>query len=199
VPLGPPIVISGVFRVAFEWFNATNGQKAVNVMCFENGAGTVSGLFSALNSNVTAGMWRSVNLQFAITSVKMLPLDGVSPTTPESPTGAQWKTNFGVDNGYETQNAAIVSLRTAFRGPQARGRVYLPATDEAFSNAGAFDATAQASMQTAWTNFVAAMSASGYVLCVASRKHLTFHQVTTVQVEGLMATQRRRQQRLRRT
>lgn len=199
MPLGPPIVIANVFRVAFEWSNPTNGQKAANVMCFAKPGGTSAALATALNAHATSSMWRTVNIGFSIGLLNILPLDGISPTTPFAVTGAQWKTNYASDNGYETQNACLVSLRSAVRGPKARGRVYLPFVDEVWSNAGSLDNTVIAAMQTAWNTFMTDMATALYPIVIASRKHLDYNVATGLVVEGLAGTQRRRQQRLRRS
>src|SRR5215813_1044415 len=194
----PPLpTIPNGFRVTLNW-NA-GGMPANSVMNFLMPGGSPASLFALLNSSVSAGMWTTVGAGASVTSVDILPYDGTTPTQVFTATGAQWA---GTGTGdFTIALAVLVSLRTAVRGPRGRGRLFLPFTAEGVTNAGAVNAALFPAIQTAWEGFDSAMSAGGATWCVGSLFSTlgapALRDITTINVEVGLATQRRRQDRIR--
>ena len=208
-------VIDGIHRVAFKWKVTATGHLAVNVMHFKGASSDPAGLFAALNTNVTNTMWANIGTDGVITEVQITPLDSAqSATQVFAPTGAKWA-GLATPGDYSPHTATVISLRTAKRGRQNRGRIYLPFPIEANMIKGTSASVATA--QTAWDTFRTAMTTGSWPLHVASYGHgmhraktpgggyvitpvsWTPHSeaVTSLLVEPLFGTQRRRQSRLR--
>jgi len=95
--------------------------------------------------------------------------------------------------------AALVSLRTTIRGPRGRGRQYVgPIVEQAQEN-GVMEGTTRANLQTAWLSFANDLQEldPAMALCVASYVHAEAVNVSTITVDQLTASQRRRQDQLR--
>lgn len=198
--MAPLPVIANVHRCALEW-GLGSSQHAANVIHVHTTAGvaTTAQVYACLNRNVTAAMWSSVGGSASVTDVNITPLDGVSPTT-DFPTGspAKWT---GPGGGQTTPAVAtLVKLTTDLRGRSHRGRVYLPFQSEAAEADGALNPATQTAAQAAWTTFlvdIASDATTPMTLVVASYLLGSARNVQTVTVEGMLATQRRRQGRLR--
>ncbi len=193
----PPLpVISGVKRVAFEW-SGPNGLSAVNVMHFFAGAQTSAGLWALLETHVQQNMWQVSTLSSVIKTVDILPLDGASGTASfVPPATVKWA---GSSTGDPIPQAAVIAkFGTGLRGRHRRGRVFIPFPTEALVTAGDITPANVALMQSAWNAFLTGMDGAGTPLVVASYSRLDFAEVTSVTVEPVIATQRRRQGRLRR-
>lgn len=91
-------------------------------------------------------------------------------------------------------SASVVTLRTAARGPSARGRLFLGPCAEDANDSGILDPTGQALCQTAWDAFRTGMAAADAPIHVVSRATLipVSRPVTTCLVRNYIATQRRR-------
>jgi hypothetical protein len=192
-------VINDVFRVALTWTDAT-GQDAVNVMHFlDFSSGHDAGdLMSALNAHVTANMWLSVVDTAVVTDVAITELDGSTATAHFAPaTPAHWTGGNPVD--FSPATAVVVKETTLFRGRSKRGRVFLPFTSENIISGGSLNHTTASNMTTAWDAFGTAMSGASpaWPLVVASYKLASAESVIGLLVEDVLATQRRRQSRLR--
>ena len=192
----PPLpIIANVHRVAFNWSIGVS-EHAVNVMHFEAPAMSAASLAAALEANVTANMWAWVSSSAFISSLSILELDGASGTVEiATSAGAKWAGTSAAD--HVPAVAQIVKLSTGFRGRSRRGRLYLPAIAENAMADGVINGSLVA-QQTAWNNFLAAMDAAGAALQVASYTQTDSRDVTAVVCEAVLATQRRRQSRLRR-
>jgi len=192
----PPLpVIANVFRVSLEWTHATLGHAA-NVLHFLGTPGTASGLWTALDANVTAAMWEPVPNGADITEVKITPLDGVTATATHSPgEAARW--GGGATAPGVPATCALVRLATPLRGASHRGRVYVPWVTEGTQTEGTLNEATRATMAGAWATFRTDMDTDGYTLQVASYLLEDSATVTSLSVDDKLATQRRRQSRLR--
>lgn len=195
----PPLpVIPDLFRVAFLWDDAAGG-RSVNVAHFLTSASgkTPAQVLACLEACVTAGMWETTAPLYVCRSVAIIKLDGTSPTTV-LPTAGGAKWTGGATGDAMPSSSALIKLQTAARGPANRGRLFLGPTGESKVSNGNMLSTA--AMQTAWTNFLAAVVANAttpMTMMVASYVHGTARGVTNATVEGALATQRRRQTRKR--
>lgn len=199
----PPLpIISGAHRVSIIWAPGT--QRAIITFGISSSLSDLDALATSIDANVTAGMWGSVSPAITATEMQILKYDGTTPTYKRSLSGAKW-TGSAAAGDFTVALAALVSLRTAARGPWARGRIYLPFTCESVIASGTLIAGTQTAMQTAWNTFRSAMSAAGNPLGVVSistnpgppPRVPTIRPVITLVVETPLATQRRRQERLR--
>jgi hypothetical protein len=188
-------VISNCFRCAFLWFNAGQGP-AVNVMHFSAPGKTDDDVYAQLASTVAPHMWQATSADGRIKQVDIIKLDGSSATRSyTTPVSTEWE---GQSTGaIIPQVAALVKLQTGLRGPANRGRVFVPWCGEGSVNAGVIDSTPLGLMVSAWGSFANAMEIGGVALGVASYRHSSWHQATTVVVESVCGTQRRRQNQLR--
>jgi hypothetical protein len=208
-------IITGVTRVAFNWTLTPAGQTAANVMHFSQTTVSQSALLGLLNTNVTAAMWQGVSSTAKVATLTMTTLDGTSATITYATTGAGWQAGGGTGD-FSPATACIVSLATNQRGRRARGRLYLPFQTESSISSGTVTG-AVTPAQTAWTTFLSNMTSGGAPLVVASYGHgyhkhkntdgsITLTPVTwppqalpvvAATVETQLATQRRRQTRIR--
>jgi hypothetical protein len=193
--VAPPPLLPGVMRVALQW--SRGGQSAVNVLHFA--ASDETTLAGQLNANVT--------------DLLITQLDNTSATQNFAATGAGWL-GSGAGTDYDPAVAGLISTQTGFRGLGSNGRIYLPFTDSTQTTEGVLAGAIETSMQTAWTTFVTSMGAAGSPLQVTSYGVYTkgdpgppqewiqvsapvSRSVTTVNVRSALATQRRRQGRVR--
>jgi hypothetical protein len=186
-------VIANVYRVAFEWSHDDYLGHATNVMHFRKAASTASALFTSLDANVTHGMWQMQDTHAHINQVAITPLSaGGAATQTFLTAGSEWS-GPTTSHDMSPQTCAIVKLNTALRGRSYRGRVYLPWVCDIYNTNGALDGGAVSNAQTEWDEFFTDMTADGFALVVASYKHATAENVTTLIVESRTATQRKRQ------
>jgi hypothetical protein len=129
---------------------------------------------------------------------------GVTFTSYDQPTRAQIFIPEAVD-GVETGDllpsnvAAITSFRTDLTGPAHRGRSYIPGYTEASADGNEFNSTSAGNLETFWEDVVTGLGVSGVSgLGVMSKVHTSVTPVTSVIVERMFATQRRRLSRARR-
>lgn len=186
-------VINNVFRVALHWSNSDGGY-AVNVVHV-----SAPGFDEAAVRAVFNGYWQNDQQAVVSTSadqdsIEIIKLDGSSATQTFAGVG----NSAGQCPSDPIPNlCALVSLRTVQRGPQGRGRIYLPFVGESCQDNGVLDVVAVPLMQAAWDDFVSNMAGDGCFLGVASYAHEIFYPATQQTVEGMAATQRRRLDRLR--
>lgn len=186
-------VIPDVYRVAFNW-TGPGGTHAVNVMHFLKASTTAAAVASTIDANVTANMWNNVSLSASVTSLVVTPLDGTSSSYTLTTTGAKW-TGPQATSAYVPAAANVIKLQSTLRGRSNRGRIYLPFQSEGGMTNGVNDNTALS--QTAWNNFLTAMTTAALQPVIASYLHANQHVVSAYTVESAIGTQRRRQSRLR--
>lgn len=189
----PLPIISNVYRVTLNWTH-TSGQIAANVLHIQASASTAQGIASAVDSAALQNMWAQVSQNAVMTKLQVVKLDGSSGQYELATSGAKW-TGAGGAGDYIPAFSELVSLKTGLRGPANRGRLFLPFITEAAQSNGTI--TGVSTTQTAWNSFFSSLTAGGNLLVVASYKHGVATVVTSLVVESLGATQRRRQTRLR--
>lgn len=198
----PLPVITNVFRCALEWDCGAAGH-AVNVIhVLASTPPEVPGaVFTALDNWVTRPMWDLQSDQAVVNNITITPLDGTSSSQTFSTGGvAKWSGNGG--SGPTPAVANIIKLQTGLRGRDKRGRIFLPFVAEGEMDKGKADPTALAAIQTAWDTFNTNLAAGGglvdpFILGVASYKHSHFQGLSSLVAESALATQKRRQDRLR--
>lgn len=196
--MAPLPVIEDVYRVALLWTDAGDGQHAVNVMHIWDvvGGHDADWVADRLQANVTSDMWALQSSNASIGEFQITPLDGASATQSYAPdTPANW--DGGVGGDMIPAACTLVSLRTAQRGRSFRGRLYLPFVAESVQAAGLITSVLLADQRDAWTTFIGDMQGDNADVVVASYVLAQKGSVTSATVEAALATQRRRQSRVR--
>lgn len=189
--MAPLPVISNVYRTVLEWTPASGGQP-VNVLHFRGSPGSAAGLYTAIDANVTATMWILSSTLTWVNRVVITPLDGSTASLINTPpVVAKW--GGGASGQYIPAATAVLSMRTAKRGPSYRGRLYLPWLPESQQIDGTINPTDLATCQAAWVTFRTAVAAAGYTLVVASYKLATAELVTSTSIASRYGIQRKRQ------
>jgi hypothetical protein len=188
----PLPIITSTYRLAAHWIHPAAGY-AVNVFHFRStGGGDELDLGAAFNSNVASGQLDSVAEDAAVDLLEITKLDGFSATVEVSGT---WTGGAAGDS--PIPNApALVKHVTGLRGPSFRGRTYLPFTSEEASEDGLLTVDTSA-MSSAWNTFRTNMAADDWEFVIASYAIPVATPVTASLVEVPLATQKRRQDRLR--
>jgi len=207
VPIPLP-VIPFTWRVTLNWQDDTTGQIAANVLHIRNTGGDNDddALTSVLDAAVDSQQWDPMADAWEMKFFEMLALDGVSTTAVHVPANPLvWQGHTG--GQYDPAVSCVISLRTGVRGRANRGRIYLPSPAESQRGYGRLTDGSETTAAAAWANFLndlnTGVGGSTWELVVASydRKHngLGAHAtpVSGLTVEPVLATQRRRQSRLR--
>ena len=190
-----PIVVPDGFLVTLPWVGPT-GTAYRNVLGF-NSTGNATHVGTVVAGALSTSLFQIIPSSFGLGYIDTLTLDGSSASVPTIlgtpvPGG-------GGGGDWIPQMCAIVSLKTQFRGPKNRGRVYLGPIPEAHQANGTLDGGSIATMQGAWSAFITAVAGASppVTFSVVSRKHLSTEPVLSCVVEGQAATQRRRMTQLR--
>lgn len=194
-------ILPNIWRVAFEW--TLGGQSAANIMCFQSSATDAATLHASIDSAVTAGMWSAQCSPGRVSRLSYTRLDGVTATSVVTTIGTKW--DAGADTDFDPAVAIYVRFNTAFRGPASRGGVKLPFTSSAQTSTGLYSGATSAAVGAAWTAFRNSMSSNGNPLHVvhflpkepAVGEAALSHPVTSVSVQSVLSTIRRRQDRIR--
>jgi hypothetical protein len=194
----PLPVIADVWRVTFNWTRAFGVQprNVIHVNRTSLGASTEEEVGTAILAAYPANLHAPIRVEHVLASLTVLALDGSSAGVDVPGTGQ----TGGEGSGDVIPNmCAIVSMRTAQRGPRGRGRQYVGPIVETVQNDGSLDGTIRANMLTAWEDFQSNLEAGDppLSLCIASYKHADFHSVTNITVDPIVGTQRRRLAQLR--
>jgi len=191
--MAPLPTISFVNRVVLKWQH-TNGQRAVSVMNVLAPTGSTTDIWAAFDAHWTLHMLVCQASGLNCSGVDITPLDGSSATDSfGAPTLASG--SGGAD--FISQGATIVAIKSAERGPAARGRLFLPFVAEATQNAGFLTTVEHDQAQSAWSQFQTDMATDGIGLGVASYKHSEWHDATHLVVRPVLGTQKRRIDRVR--
>lgn len=196
----PPLpTIPNTYRVALEWSGGAVGH-AVNVIHISAGiGGTIpSDVFTSLDTHVTRPLWDAQSDSVVVSQVAITPLDGVSATqtfSTGSPT--KWTGNGGSSPTPAVAN--LIKLQTASRGRSFRGRIFLPFVAEGEMANGLLDSTARTTIESTWQALQASLLAepAEFSIVVASYKLRSATTASLITAELALATQRRRQERLR--
>lgn len=187
----PLPVIADVFRVAIEW----DLDHAVNVLHVAAPTANEQDIFDAIDAYVQASTSTTtpfipnVNIM-GVDQVVITKLDGVSPGVVFPSPG--WG---GVLSGNPIPNqAAVVSMHTAQRGPRGRGRVYLGPVGESQVDNGTLGSTEVTNTTAAWEALQAALTGGSpsMAIVVASYVHTDYHVVTSFACRAKLGSQRRR-------
>lgn len=197
----PPLpTIANTYRVTLPWSN-NGGIKPINVIHVRKASGTDEQVAEALDAAFNAGhhSWMFNVLQDAreLTDLEILPLDGSSATMIEGLTTPE---TGGAGSGeLIPQACALVSLHTSTRGPRGRGRVYVGPLLEGDQADGLLNGSRATTMLNGWGEFIANLASGtpSLELVVASYVHATAATVTSVRIDTVIATQRRRLDQLR--
>lgn len=190
-------VIDGVFRVALNWHESIFNATATNVMHFVGVSGDADALHAALVAHVATAshLFQPCAPTISVNNIEITPLDGSTASSVYPSGGTGWQ---GQTSGTPVlAAAAIVKIQTAKRGRSTNGRIFLPCLGEDAINGSTIQTSQYAAWQGSWATFNTAMAADGFSLGVASYKHATFEPATSLHEELYLATQRRRQSRLR--
>jgi hypothetical protein len=192
----PPLpVIADTFRCALNW-ETTNAQHAVNVIHIRAPGKTVDEIGPGLQAAVSHDMWVAVHEAASVTSIDVLPLDGSGVGVEFLPTDeTPWTGTGGLD--FIPAVSCLIKYTTLLRGRSFRGRQFLPFVSEEASVNGFLLDTAQATMQTDWDAWLVNLNAAGFQPVVASYSLAVAHTIQVAKVESALATQRRRQERVR--
>ncbi len=197
--MAPLPVIANTYRVELPWVSSGVGTPPTlprNILHVTSSSTDVHQIGLDIGTSLTNDMFAGTSNTISLLSLFITPLDGVTA---------------GQFVGITTQNPAatgealpavssLVSLRTAHRGPEGRGRLYLGPVSEASASAGLLNGSNAATMAgtSGWGGFFARLAAktTAPVLVVASYKHVVSRPVTSIVIDRKLATQRRRQDRV---
>jgi PPE-repeat protein len=189
----PLPIIANTYRTTLIWTNGSS--SAANVLHVRKAASSAAAIATLVDGSAQALQWDCVQSTAVVTQLRVTPLDGSGATVFLTTAGAKW-TGRTVGDAVPAESA-LISLRTALRGPRNRGRIYLPWTGEASQSNGVIAPASVANLITGWTAFIAALNAGRADLVVASYRAALAQTVTSFLVESQSATQRRRQSRQR--
>jgi hypothetical protein len=188
---------TGDWRITWKWIDTASALvTAENVIHVASDIITdVDALQAAIVGDLQTHQFDCIPNNCKVTTMVFEKLNGTfGPVT---------KTSSAPEGGGDTgqvspQVAALVKLFTDTAGRRARGRIFLPFVAEASQENGILNGTVHDNMQSAWLAYIAALTADGVALSVNSRVDAQLRPVTATMVETSLATQRRRQGRLRR-
>ena len=189
----PPLpVIANVYRCTWN-YTAFGGVTAHNVLHFESTSSDEAGLAATIEDNLTTNMISPVYDIVTVESVDVIKLDGSSATQ-----------NFPISSGASGTTtgdiipaaAAVLSLHTAQRGPEGRGRLYIGPIGETLNSDGLISTVATAAVVTAWEAFATAIAADDWLHVVASYVHAVARPVISYSMRPQLGTVRRRQEQL---
>nr|CRY96859.1 hypothetical protein [uncultured prokaryote] len=196
--VAPLPVLPDVYRMTLDW-GPYNGVTPVNVIHWLDGSGASNEaeLAAAFDASIDNSLWKPISSHFLLAQVSIIKLDGVSATQVYPLTSGA---AGGSTGGMIPQAAQILSLRTPLRGPAGRGRLFLGPIGEDWETEGQADSSLATDLQTGWSDFLETIGATDgeWALVVASYTHETVSAVTSLTVPLVLATQRRRQDQMRR-
>ena len=190
-------VIENVFRCTLNWSTA-DGVTPRNVFHVRSTApATELEIADAINTSTTVEMWNLVGAGYHVDSVTVLALDGSSAGDEKLLAAG----NNGGGAGDPIPSAcAVLTQRTAQRGPRGRGRLYLGPMAEGDAGSGLIPGTKLTACVEAWIEFNENLvndATTPCVMVVASYTHADAHNVTNFSMNPIQGTQRRRQNQLR--
>lgn len=187
----PLPIISQTYRCTLN-LGSAYGCSPVNVLHVRSTLGTAEAVAEALYASEVEGLLAPVPEVFEPTSWEVIELDGSSASYVRTRGVGSRTLCLGEDTEPIMEAAAIVSLKTAVRGPRGRGRVFVGPLGEGAQNAGKLIGTFLTDGAGIWSDFAEALVGEDCALAVASYKHSTSATVTSTQVRNYIGTQRRR-------
>lgn len=194
--MAPLPIIPDTYRCSLNWTDGI-GHHAVNVVHILKALSSPSAVAAALDANANGNMWGYVSPAYVMQRIDVTELDGASASYSLLTSGFKW-TGQGAGDAIPAA-ACVLTLRTAFRGRTHRGRLFLGPISEGGQTAGILTGGVfLTNVQNAWDSWLAAMVAAGFQPVVASYKFPAGQvPITSILVNQVVATQRRRQSRLR--
>jgi len=186
--MAPLPTITGVFRITLEW-TLPESAKAANVFHIFATTDDETEVSTAVQANLDPDQFYGSSSSAHLTGVDVIALDGTSTTFHQTLDGSF--TGLG-GSDYIAQGATIVSFGTGLRGRSNRGRMFLPALAEDRQDGGIVAFGAVSTMQVAWDNWVDNMRAAFMIPVVASYRHHTAPEITTVTIRDRCGTIRHR-------
>jgi hypothetical protein len=184
----PLPVITGVFRVVFNWVGTNGERPQVSVQHFSFG-GDAEGLAGLIDGNFQTNMLTAQPDGVDVDSVTITALDGISGAQTFDLTG--WNGEGGSAEGLPGVNVLVLGY-TGFRGSDNRGRIFLPTPREGIIDDGLLNAAAQPNILLAWDDFRLAMEGDSAPWGVASYVHADFDPYTSLAVPRKLGFIRRR-------
>lgn len=195
----PTPVIADVFRIVMLWDSA-KGISPRNVFHLHGPGRTVAQVGTSINAafvlaDAAGNNWDAMSTYWGCTAISIQPLDGATAATDFTlTTGSQVG---GVGGDFFAAACAVVSLKTGFLGARGRGRVYVGPVAEGAQTEGKITAASQGVMLAGWGAFLTKLTTDLNPLCIASYRWEDSHDVTSVRIDTVLGTQRRRQDQLR--
>lgn len=187
------IIVPGVFQGVVH--ATSGGQDVINVVGLQNSGGTAAGAAAALQTawKVSAGPLSQLSSLVTLVEFRAMDLssaNGALATIADTTAGSITTTNALSTAGA----SALVKWNGGTRSASSRGRLYFgPLMEQSINPDGRTLATgSQTNIATAFANFRASLSSSGYPLVVVSRKLSQAFPVSGSTVASIIATQRRR-------
>lgn len=192
----PLPVIPDVWRVTLNYRHGLQliAHNVLHVLAVSDSEAAVASSFN--DSVPTSGFLDCLDTSTVLESFDLIPLDGTSTQTSHALDPTE---NGGHAGDATVPDAVIVSLYTAQRGTRGRGRVFVPFVGEASQNGGVLVSAHREAMEDAWNTFADDLLASpaGLQLGVASYRHADFHALTSLRIQPVVGTQRRRLRQIR--
>lgn len=193
----PPLpTIANCFRVTWN-FDGYVGVTPRIVQHYLAPSMDETELATKIDDAIPNALFEPMHPGFTPTTIDVLPLDGVTPTyTRTLETEA---TMCEIGGEIVPAAAAIISFKTAVRGPRGRGRSYVGPVSESAVSDGVLDQIPRTDLSEAWETFLTNLGGGidPVYLAVASYAHTEANPVTSITFERTLGTQRRRQNQLR--
>ena len=197
--MAPLPVIPDVYRIVLLW-NTLHGVTPRNVFHVSSASGDVDVVASQVNDALkevtNTACFAPMGADREFDQISITPLDGSTATSIHT---IEFFNGEGTSGEESPASSSVVSFRTAHRGAQGRGRMYLgPLPEHSMAN-GVLDSTFAATQLDGWEHALAKMATFGLAerFVVASYVHVDAHIILNVSVDELVGTQRRRQDQLR--
>lgn len=197
----PPLpVIADVYRVSLDWIGA-GGVTPRNSLHFRTAFTDLDEIGAAFNlgwqtARATAEPLFAMSSDFECFDVDVLPLDG---TTASHTVRLEAEIQGNTEGEWSPATAVVASLHTTQRGARGRGRMYIGPIAESKMENGLLVTASVIEMQSGWEALLDQFqtAVTGLQLVIASYVHADAHDVTSVRVDSILGTQRRRQDQLR--
>jgi hypothetical protein len=195
--MAPLPTIPNIVRVDFNWpvVNGVAPHSTFHISTatddLEQIALGIGDAYGGLDNSIFEFMYTG----YTVNEVTLTPLDGET-AGQAFPLGGTMSGN--ATGGLLPNVAAVMSFRTAQRGPRGRGRIYLGPCGEADISDGLLDSGKRTDVINAWVEFNVALSGSSAAaqLAVASYTHSDANSVTSFTMRTQAGTMRKRQDQL---